>query len=65
MTSVRDFFNNNEVFIILLAFIILALCGCCIKEYERIKQSKYILLKEAKDEKPPEYDSIEPNLRIQ
>jgi hypothetical protein len=62
MTSARIFFNNNEVFIILLAVILLALCGCCIKEYEHIKQRKYRLIKE---EKPPEYDSIQPNLRIQ
>ena len=65
MTSARIFFNNNEVFIILLAVILLALCGCCIKEYEHIKQRRYILIKEAKDEKPPEYDSIQPVFRIQ
>jgi hypothetical protein len=51
--------------IVLLAIIVLAFCGCCMKEYERIKQSKYQLIKEAKDEKPPEYDSIEPGFRIQ
>jgi hypothetical protein len=62
MTSARIFFNNNEVFIILLAVIILVLCGCCIKKYEHIKQNKYRLIN---DEKPPEYDSIQPNLRIQ
>jgi hypothetical protein len=62
MTSARIFFSNNEVFILLLAIIILVLCGCCIKKYEHVKQNKYILIKE---EKPPEYDSIQPNLRIQ
>jgi hypothetical protein len=65
MTSAHDFFSDNEVFIVLLAIIILAFCGCCIKEYERVKQNKYQLIKETKDEKPPEYDSIEPDFRIQ
>ena len=43
MTSARIFFNNNEVFIILLAVILLALCGCCIKEYEHITSDIYVI----------------------
>jgi hypothetical protein len=58
MTTTRDFLNEYGFFIFFGTIMFLLICGFCLKMCDKTKKHKYYELRE---DKPPEYESLQPN----
>ena len=55
MTTARDFLNEYGFFIFFGTIMFVLVCGFCLKKCDNKQYNKYYQLKE---DKPPEYESI-------